>query len=93
MTEEEYANVGRYIVGHLEKLMSGEYRGHSVICPLRPKHGGGICRITIDMPTDGRSYLVMKDGSVRVQWEHFTWVPDEQAFVNSDFVYKAKTSD
>lgn len=86
MTDEQYAQLGKYIVDNLNKLMAGEHRGTAVVCPMRTVDGPGMCRITIEMPTT--MDYAWKDGE-RVPL-HYTWVPDLQVYVLDEFVYKER---
>lgn len=81
MSEQEYADLGKYVIEHLNKLMSGEHQGTAVILPIRTKNGG-MTRLTVDMP-------VAVDLSLG-KFYHYIWVPDSQAFVLDEYVYKEK---
>lgn len=81
MTDDQYLNLGKHIINHLEKLMSGEHMGNAVIVPIKTK-GGGMCRLRIEMPTNcdfwnGKAY-------------HFIWVPESQVFVLDEYVFREK---
>ncbi len=78
--------VGKYILDHLNKLISGEHKGHAVICPLRGP-SGGIVRIQIDMPTMV-DFVWNKDGGRKAL--SYTWIPDDNGYVLNDYVFKVK---
>lgn len=91
MTEQEYADLGKYLIDHLTKLMSGEHRGLSVICPIRTPDGVGICRVQIDMPTISDSRLKFdKNARPYTEFLRYTWVPDSKGYILNDYVYKEK---
>lgn len=90
MTDKEYEEIGRFLIGHLEKLMNGEHMGLNVVCPIMTKNGG-ICRVQLDMPTITDSRMYFDNGlTPKSEFLHYIWVPSSKAYVLDKFVYKEK---
>lgn len=91
MTKDEYAKLGESIINNLNKLISGEHPGSAFIVPILVQGGPGMTSIRIEMPSLGKSILKFREnGDSYMEFLHYTWVPDSQAYVLDDFVYKEK---
>lgn len=90
---QEYEKIGRTIIENLKKLMSGEHMGRAVVVPIKAKclgSGQTMTRITIDMPSLIEYKRSIGPKGYDVEVEHYTWVPESQAYVLNDFIYKEK---